>query len=503
MSLTILTPLGALLAVGIVVPLFALRRIRRRARRARETLGVAEPARRTLLVPLSALVAGGVLLALAATQPVFAWTRDRTVRTDAEAFVVLDVSRSMLAQDSVHSPQRIERAKVVASQIRRALPDVRVGIASLTDRVLPHLFPSTDEGVFEATIERSLAIERPPPRSSFLTGATSLNALATMRGLHFFTPTSTARVVIVLTDGESDPVSNARLGGLFRRDPAIGLVFVQFWGEDEKVFSRGVPEPQYVADPSARSTLDRLAASTKGAVYSEDEVGAATRKDEGAARQRADGGRGAERRKGGAGPVPRRRRPVPVRSLPVAPRPLATVERADRRVSAPRSGNHISTASGKPLSSMYEIARLASQAHGLRARARQHGANCLVARLGPALLARPRAPEPAESERGAIDVARMLAVPVDADRPIEQRSRLVGECARILGRHEIAAVTALFRSLQEFASHLLTELELRRHRSMILHLTMATEASGSTCGWRAGLPGSSHVEQLLGLGEVR
>ena len=118
----------------------------------------------------------------------------------------------------------------MASQIRRALPEVRVGIASLTDRVLPHLFPSTDEGVFEATIERSLAIERPPPRSSFLTGATSLNALATMRGLHFFTPTSTARVVIVLTDGESDPVSNARLGGLFRRDPAIGLVFVQFWG---------------------------------------------------------------------------------------------------------------------------------------------------------------------------------------------------------------------------------------------------------------------------------
>ena len=38
------------------------------------------------------------------------------------------------------------------------------------------------------------------------------------------------------------------------------------------------PEPQYVADPSARGILDRLAASTGGAVYSEDEVGAATRK---------------------------------------------------------------------------------------------------------------------------------------------------------------------------------------------------------------------------------
>jgi hypothetical protein len=39
---------------------------------------------------------------------------------------------------------------------------------------------------------------------------------------------------------------------------------------------------------------------------------------------------------------------------------------------------------------------------------------------------------------------------------------------------------------------------------MILHLTMATEASGSTdCGWCAGLPASTLVESDLGLGEVR
>ncbi len=278
MSLTILTPIGALLALGIVLPLVALHRIRRRARHARGALGVAEPGRRSLAAPLAGLVVGGALLALAATQPVFEWTRDRDVRTDAEAFVVLDISRSMLAQRSGDSPQRIDRAKAAASEIRRSLPDVRVGIASLTDRVLPHLFPSSDEKVFEATLERSLAIERPPPRSSFLTNATSLNALATLRGLRYFRPASTSRLAIVLTDGESDPVANARLGGLFRRDPPIELLFVQFWGSDEKVFSRGVPEPQYVPDPSARATLDRLAASTHGAVYSEGQVGAATRK---------------------------------------------------------------------------------------------------------------------------------------------------------------------------------------------------------------------------------
>ena len=75
--------------------------------------------------------------------------------------------------------------------MRASLPDVPVGLVSLTDRVLPHLFPSTDQDVFAATLERSLGIEKPPPRSSFATGATSLNALATLRGLRYFTPKST------------------------------------------------------------------------------------------------------------------------------------------------------------------------------------------------------------------------------------------------------------------------------------------------------------------------
>jgi hypothetical protein len=278
MSLTILTPLGALLAVGLVVPLVAMLRARRRAGRVRETLGVATSGRRALAVPLVALIAGAALLGLAAAQPVFEWTRDQRVRTDAEAFVVLDVSRSMLAQPDLDSPQRIERAKAAASRMRASLSDVPVGLASLTDRVLPHLLPGTDQEVFAATLERSLGIEQPPPRASFATGATSLNALATLRGLRYFTPMSTKRLAIVLTDGESQPVSNARLGGLFRRSPAIEVVFVQFWDEDERVFSRGVPEPQYIADPSARSALDRLAASSQAAVYSEGQLDAATSK---------------------------------------------------------------------------------------------------------------------------------------------------------------------------------------------------------------------------------
>ena len=278
MTVTVLTPFAALLALGVVVPVVALLAVRRRAQGIRETLSLAEPPKRSLAIPLFALLAAGALLALGAAQPVVEWTTDRRVRTDAEAFVVLDVSRSMLAQQSVDAPMRIDRAKAAASAIRASLPEVPVGVASLTDRVLPHLFPSADVDVFEATIERSLAIESPPPRSTFLTGATSLDSLAAVRGQRYFTPRATRRLVVVLTDGESQPVSNARLGGLFRRSPPIETIFVQFWDTGEKVFTRGVPEPQFIPDPSARSALDRLAASTHGAVYSEGQVDAVGRK---------------------------------------------------------------------------------------------------------------------------------------------------------------------------------------------------------------------------------
>ena len=278
MSLTVLTPLGALLALGLVVPLVALLRARRKARRVRGVLGVEQPPRRAVAPSLAALVVGAALLGLAAAQPVFEWTEDKTVRTDAEAFVVVDVSRSMLAQRDIDSPQRLERARDVATSVRASLPEVPVGVATLTDRVLPHVLPTTDQEVFEATLRRSIGIEKPPPRSSLATSATSLNALTALRGLRFFTPKSTARLAIVLTDGESQPVANARLGGLLRRDPAIEVVFVQVWAEDERVFTRGIPEPQYLPDPSARSMLDRLAASADGAVYSDTQVESVTSK---------------------------------------------------------------------------------------------------------------------------------------------------------------------------------------------------------------------------------
>ena len=276
-SIVFLTPAGVLLTLGVLLPLGVLYSVRRRARRLRGVLGLSEPPLRRILVALGAVVAAGAFLGVAAAQPVVERTLSERTRTDAEAFVVLDVSRSMLGRKDTDSPTRIERAKEAALTLRRSFPEVPFGIASMTDRVLPHLFPSVDEDVYEATIRRSVDIERPPPRSSLFTSATRLDSLATIRTQRYFTPRAKKRLIVVLTDGESQPVSTARLRNLFLQEPKIEAVFVQFWGQDERVFTGGAAEPLYRPDPSARSLLDELAKSVDGSVYGEHDLAAARR----------------------------------------------------------------------------------------------------------------------------------------------------------------------------------------------------------------------------------
>ena len=72
----------------------------------------------------------------------------------------------MLASASSGAPTRLERVQAHAEELRAHLPGVRVGILSLTDRLLPHLFPTVDESVFRSTLMKSIGIERPPPCSS-------------------------------------------------------------------------------------------------------------------------------------------------------------------------------------------------------------------------------------------------------------------------------------------------------------------------------------------------
>jgi hypothetical protein len=283
-TVELLTAQGGLLALAVLVPLVAFIGISRRAARTRAALGLPEPPPRQRLLPLAALLAVAALLGLAAMQPVLERSTTNTVRRDAEVFMVVDISRSMLARRSPGAPSRLDRAKVAGARLRTGLPDVPVGIASMTNRVLPHLFPSGDADVFRATLERAIGIERPPPGSSFLTPqqealrqATTFASLAGVATRRFFSPQAKQRLLVVLTDGETTRVSEADVGRRLR-GARIETVFIHVWSASERVFRKGVPERRYAPDPTARSNLESLALATEGSVYDETSVGSAASK---------------------------------------------------------------------------------------------------------------------------------------------------------------------------------------------------------------------------------
>jgi hypothetical protein len=207
-----------------------------------------------------AAFAAVALVALAAAQPAIRTDRSERTRTDAQAFVVVDISRSMLAAAAPGSPTRLARAQEQAIEIRDALAEVPVGVASLTDRVLPHLFPTPDRAVFSETVRRALAPERPAPAEREVQ-ATTLSALSAVPGANLFSPSARRRLLIVLTDGESRPFDAPTVAGALR-EAKIGLVLVRVGDVDERVFTQGRPEPGYRPDPLAASTIDALADAT-------------------------------------------------------------------------------------------------------------------------------------------------------------------------------------------------------------------------------------------------
>jgi von Willebrand factor type A domain len=280
MSLEFLTPSGAAIALVALVPLAAFLLVSRRAGRVRRALGLPELPGHLRLAPVAAVLAIAGLLGLAAMQPLVQRTTTAHVRSDAEVLMVMDVSRSMLARPGRGAPTRLQRAKLAASALRASLPDVPVGIASLTNRVLPHLFPSADGDVFRATLERAIGIERPPPGQSFVAPetvarlATDLGALGDVATQRFYAPTARRRFLVVLTDGESTPVPDRTLARILRR-AAIETIFLHFWAANEEVFTGGAPEPEYEPNQAARSILDDLAEATGGSVYDESGLGEA------------------------------------------------------------------------------------------------------------------------------------------------------------------------------------------------------------------------------------
>jgi hypothetical protein len=259
-GVSFLTPLAALFVLAAAVPLGALVLLERRASKIRRLLRVAGPGRRALAPVVVALVLLPALVAVAAAQPVVVRQRMVSERADAQAIVLFDTSLSMRAAGGPGRPTRLARAKRLALRLQQALADVPIGLASMTDRSLPNLMPTTDRTLFQRTVMQSIAVNRPPPSQQYNAGrATSFDALIPLVESRFFAQGVQRRLLVVFTDGEASRISPVLRLTLHR---SVTPVFVHVWAPGERIFQAGKVDPHYVPDAASTQALDDVARLT-------------------------------------------------------------------------------------------------------------------------------------------------------------------------------------------------------------------------------------------------
>lgn len=273
-ALTFLSPAGGLVALATVVPMAALLLAERRLARVRSLLRLAAPSLQGWRTIVAALAAVPLLLGVAATQPAVRTQHGTRLRTDAQALFVFDVSRSMLASADPRGRSRLARAREAALRLRSGLTEIPSGVATLTDRVLPDLFPVGDAAAFSSTVQR-VGIEQPPPQS-IAVNASTLAPLADVATQGYYAPAARRRLLVVLTDGESQAFSAAAVARALRSGPGVSLVLVRFWAQGERVFGPSGQPESYRPDPESGPALEGLAATTGGRLFAEGDLGAAT-----------------------------------------------------------------------------------------------------------------------------------------------------------------------------------------------------------------------------------
>lgn len=274
-----------------------------RLRRVCRLIGLKPPPLASTLAVAASVALLATLVSLAVAQPVLARPQATNGRTDAEVFFVFDISGSMAARATRNGPTRLQRARAAAKEIRSGIGDVPAGIASLTDRVLPHLFPSISINAFNAVVDDGIGVNRPPARLPWGNArGTALGAVGDLGSSGYFSPSARRRAVVVLTDGET---VDQELPSLASRLASAGIkpFLVRIWGADERVyFPDGTINAFYTPDPSSGDQFAAIANALQTRVYSDRDTAALT---------------AALRRSLGQGPHGARGREL--QSLPLAP----------------------------------------------------------------------------------------------------------------------------------------------------------------------------------------
>ena len=276
MSLHFATPAAALAAFAGLVPLTVAIMRSRRAARIRRELGLADPAAATRWARPVALAIAFALLGVAAAQPSLVREQKRLVRTDVQMLVVLDTSRSMLASRGPASPPRYRRAASFARVLQASVPELPAGVASLNNRLLPYLFPTSDPDVFDVVVRQAYGIQQPPPADDPDPLATDFGELGAVTTQRFFAPDARRHLLVVLSDAETRAFDARRMLSELRKTGTTPVV-VRFWQPGEAIYRAGRLEGSYHSTQADELTRLRAAG---WAAYPEDRAAAAVRRIE-------------------------------------------------------------------------------------------------------------------------------------------------------------------------------------------------------------------------------
>jgi hypothetical protein len=277
MHVSFVTPLAGLVALLVFLPLGALLFAEQSLAALCDRLGIRPPGRRGAVTMGVAFVLFAVFVGLAAAQPVVSSRQGIAGRVDAETFFIFDVSRSMSARSGPTDPTRLGRARDAAKRLRNDLGNVPVGVASFTDRLLPHLFATVSANTLLATMDRAIGVDRPPaglPWGDNL--GTKLGSIGDIATAGYFSPESRHRAAVVFTDGETLPDDISTLSKRLE-EGNVRLFFVRLWDVNERVYERGLVNTAYVPDPTSESQLDDLAGQLGARVFTPEQIDAAAR----------------------------------------------------------------------------------------------------------------------------------------------------------------------------------------------------------------------------------
>jgi len=268
LSVSFLTPLAGLVAFAVVFPLVAFVRTENRLARVRSLLRLGPPAASRATVIVLPIIA--VLVGIAAAQPVIEQWEEHAARTDAQALFAFDTSRSMLASAGPAEPTRFDRAVKAARRMRAALGEVPVGVASLTDRVLPHVFPTANPRSFDAVLRYSIGVERPASDEGNNKVASSLEATSAFASGNYFRGAA-RRLLVVFTDAETHDVGAAALGHAFANGRIETLV-VRVGSERDRIYRGSRVETAYIPPPDAAAAAEAYADVVGGRAFDEGEL---------------------------------------------------------------------------------------------------------------------------------------------------------------------------------------------------------------------------------------